>query len=231
MYYPSYSLAHRLSIVNTASMIHIKNMTLALLLSSLSIAQIDHLLAAVGDTHTIKADNTPLHEESFDTSPILEKLKSGEKAMEIEALGEWYEVYIAQSESVGWVHKSNLSLQNDDSQTAAPNQTEQPQGKLQFKVQSNKDASPGLKKINQYLLKYNARTHVLKGYVPFTKAQETQDGNLILTISDDWLQQPISRRRTSLITLYTRWKKIRNQGDTKVIAVDLAGATVLRYPR
>jgi len=101
--------------------------------------------------------------------------------------------------------------------------------KIIVKSQGNKSSS--LKEFEKYLLRYNVRTSTIKGYIPFTHAEDLGNGDLNLTVTNQWLDKSKARQKSSLITLYTRWKKANNSPDVRVHAVDPSGNQVAQYPK
>lgn len=210
-----------------------KVLPLALLLTA------GNVLAEVGDIHTVKVDNAVVREDANKGSAQVEKLGKGAEIMEMDIKGEWYEIYVASSDLSGWMHVSTLALLGQDSGgSAAPAAaSSKPAAKKKvakapkLKIKSGGKKTSGMKEFEKYLLKYNARTYVLKGYTPFTNAQEIDDGNLQVTVTNTWMEKSKARQKSSLITLYTRWKKASKNSDSKIIAVDTSGNEVLNYPK
>lgn len=193
-------------------------------------------LAEVGDIHSVKAETTILHESADKNSPQVEELSRFAEVMEMDVQGEWYEVYVASSDLSGWIHLSMLMLLGDDTdngESAAPvtlsRQSMSPTRVVKLRLKDS-EKTPAMKDFEKYLLKYNARTNVLKGYTPFTKAEPLENGNLQLVATSAWLKQSKARQKSSLITLYTKWKKAVNSADLRVIAVDSDGNEALNYP-
>jgi len=194
-------------------------------------------LAEVGDTHSVKAETAIVHESADKNSPHVEKLSRFAQVMEMDIQGEWYEVYVASSDLSGWIHSSMLMLLGADTSNgdlAAPvtlsRSSMSPTRIVKFKLKDS-DKTPAMKDFEKYLLKYNARTNVLKGYIPFTKAEPLENGNLQLIVTSAWLKKSKARQRSSLITLYTKWKKAVNNTELRVIAVDSLGNEILHYPK
>ncbi len=197
-------------------------------------------MAEVGDIHTIKVDNAVVREGANKSSPQVEKLGKGAEIMEMDIQGEWYEIYVASSDLSGWMHVSTLALLGQDGGGTAAPATETTTTKAapkkavakapRLKVKSGGNKSSGMKEFEKYMLKYNARTYVLKGYTPFTNAEQGENGDLVVTVTSTWMEKSKARQKSSLITLYTRWKKASKNSDSKVIAVDTSGNQVLNYP-
>ena len=193
-------------------------------------------LAEVGDTHTIKAEVAFVHASADKNSPQVEKLERFAQVMEMDVQGQWYEIYIASSDLSGWMHVSALAIPEADSGTSpAPEMTLSrshmaPKRIVKLKIKDSEKTS-AMKEFEKYLLKYNARTHTLNGYTPFTKVEPlVEDGNLQVTVTEQWLKQSRAKQKSSLITLYAKWKNAINNIDSKVIAVDSIENEVLSYP-
>ncbi len=145
------------------------------------------------------------------------------------------EVYVASSDLSGWIHASTLALlgaDNGSSATLASAVTTGPAHRkpAKLKVNTSSKKTPGIKDFEKYMLKDNARTSILKGYIPFTKAEPLENSDLQVTVSNMWLEKSKARQKSSLITIHTKWKKAVNNVTPKVIAVDSNGNEVLNYP-
>lgn len=206
-------------------------------------------LAEVGDIHTVKSDSVIVYEAPDEGSTKVDKLTSGAEVMEMDVQGEWYEIYVASTDVGGWLHVSSLALLGGGSPApatapevaSAPAVQAKPKPsvaapasapsspKIVMKTQGSK--SSGLKEFEKYLLKYNVRTNAIKGYIPFTHAEDLGNGDLNLTVTNQWLDKSKARQKSSLITLYTRWKKANNSPDVRVHAVDASGNQVAQYPK
>ena len=67
--------------------------------------------------------------------------------------------------------------------------------------------------------------------MPFTSAEDAGNGELKLTVTNRWLDNPRARRTTSLITIYSKWKRANNSPNVRVLAVDPSGNPIVNYPR
>ena len=218
-------------------------LALAMVLAVVSIPA----LAEVGDIHTVKVDNAIVRENPDKASTQLDKLSSGAEVMEMDVQGEWYEIYVASTDVGGWMHVSMLELLGSGAPVvekapapAAPVAKAKPVAKpapspapvsTRLSIKSSGKKTPEMKKFEKYLVKYNARTSALKGYIPFTNAQDMGDGKLHVTVTNQWLDKSNARQKSSLITLYTRWKKASKASEPKVIAIDASGNEISQYPQ
>jgi len=133
------------------------------------------------------------------------------------------------------MHLSTMKLLGSDAPEAASapvakadEASPKPEKNLQL---SGSSSTPEIKDFKKYLLKYNARTFVLKGYTPFLTATDSGEGKLVLTVTNAWLNTTKSRQKSSLIILNSRWKKASDSSDTQIIAIDESGNEVNRYPQ
>jgi len=201
-------------------------------------------LAEVGDIHTVKVDSALVREGPDKASTQIDKLSSGAEIMEMDIQGEWYEIYVASTDVGGWMHVSNIALLGGGTPApaAAPEVASAPaakaktasaaaptSAKIVVKSQGSKSAS--MKEFEKYLLRYNVRTNTIKGYIPFTNAEDMGNGELNLTVTNQWLDKSKARQKSSLITLHTRWKKANNSSDVRIHAVDPSGNKVAQYPK
>jgi hypothetical protein len=195
-------------------------------------------MAEVGDIHSVKVNNAIVREAPDKSAKQVSKLGSGAEIMEMDVQGEWYEVYVASSDLEGWMHVSTLALLGGGApvvpaatQTKTAKTASASAAPVKLAVKSSAGKSQGMKEFEKYLLKYNARTNTLKGYIPFSGAEDKGNGELQLTVTNQWLEKSIARQKSSLITLYTRWKKINASGIAKVYAVDPGGNPIISYPK
>lgn len=191
------------------------------------------VLAEIGDIHTVRLDGAVVYEQADKSSPLVEKLSTGSEVMEMDVKGEWYEIYVASSDLSGWLHVSTLALLGSGSggSVASAAVAAVTSGPAKLKVSASDQKTSGMKDFEKYLLKYNARTQALKGYTPFTGAESLEDGVLLVTVSDIWLEKSRARQKSSLITLHIKWKEAVDSGAPKVIAVDSNGNEVANYPQ
>ena len=208
-------------------------------------------IAEVGDIHTVKTDNAIVRDGPGQDSAQVDKLGNGTEIMEMAVQGDWYEIYVADTDLSGWMHVSTLEiLGGADAETAiqeaitspsesspkpAPAQAAkpvpQPSSATRISVKSDGKKSGLLKDFEKYLVKYNSRTNVLKGYVPFTGAVDSGSGELQLTVTKNWLEKSKARQKSSLITIYSRWKRANPTiPNVKVTALDQSGNQVVEYP-
>jgi len=203
--------------------------------------------AEVGDVHTINVDIAVVYEGPDKSSAEAGKLPKGTEVMEMDTQGEWFEIYDADSDVGGWMPKSNMeilgggdagSVASEAAAVAEPDKpvaSAKPVGadttSAEISLKSSGAKSPGLQKFEQYLQKYNIRTKEVKGYVPFTSAEDAGNGELKLTVTNRWLDNPRARRTTSLITIYSKWKRANNSPNVRVLAVDPSGNPIANYPR
>jgi len=185
--------------------------------------------------HTVKVNSAIVRETPEKKGKVVEKLAIGAEIMEMEVQGEWYEIYVASTDLSGWMHISTLGLLGGGGAVAAPAEKTSKKAAAKPKPQkiqiSSAEASPELKEFQKYLLKYNARTFVLKGYTPVLNAGDDGNGKLSITVTEAWLNKPNARKKSTMIILYTRWKKQNNLGESQVIAVDGEGNEIMRYPQ
>jgi hypothetical protein len=205
--------------------------------------------AEVGDIHMVKVDSAVVREAPDKAATQVDKLSGGAEVMEMDVQGEWYEVYVASTDVGGWLHVSTLDLLGGGVPTPAP-AAEQPAAaptpavaKAPTKTASAAPSSPtirmktqgtkssGMKEFEKYLLRYNVRTNTIKGYIPFASAEDMGNGQLNLTVTNQWLEKSKARQKSSLITLFTRWKKANNTNDVQINAVDASGNKVAQYPK
>ena len=192
-------------------------------------------IAEIGDMHTIKVDKAVVREGPKKSSPQIDTLGAGAEIMEMDVQGEWYEIYVASTDVSGWMHVSTMKLLGSDAETptSATVAKAKPK-KVKVKSASKQSASKqsaSMKTFQKYLLKYNARTNVLKGYVPFSGAEDVGNGELHLTVTSSWLEKSRARQKSSLITLYTKWKKAGKLTDAKVYAIGPDGDKISNYPK
>jgi hypothetical protein len=204
--------------------------------------------AEVGDIHTVKVDNAVVRDGPGEDKAQVDKLGSGSEIMEMDVQGEWYEIYVASTDLSGWMHVSSLELLGGGSADivaeeaaavpastgagdSAPKPAAKPAAPTKLAIKSSGAKSAGMKTFEKYLVKYNARTNVLKGYVPFTGAEDAGDGELHLTVTNNWLEKSKARQKSSLITLYSKWKRANpSLANVKVVALDPSGNEVVQYP-
>jgi hypothetical protein len=194
--------------------------------------------AEIGDIHTVKASSAVVRETPDKKGKKVEIISQGSEVMEMDTQGEWMEIYVASTDLSGWMHLSTMKLLGGGTPAPAPAaapaaKTEvakpEPQQKnIQISGSSN---TIEIKDFKKYLLKYNARTFVLKGYTPFLNAKDSGDGKLLLTVTDAWLNTAKARQKSSLIILNSRWKRANDNSDTQIIAIDESGNEVNRYPQ
>lgn len=195
-------------------------------------------LAEVGDIHTVKVNSAIVREAPGKSARQVDKLSAGAEIMEMGIEGKWYEIYVASTDMEGWMHVSTLALLGGGAPAvpvakAAPAKAAKtpkpPPTKVVFKSSGSK--SRAMKDFEKLLLKYNARTSSLKGYVPFSAAVDKGNGELHLTVTDQWLEKSSARQKSSLITMYTRWKSLTDAANPKVYAVDTSGNPIINYPK
>ena len=206
-------------------------------------------VAEVGDIHTVKSDNAIVRDGPGQDSPQVDKLPTGTEIMEMAVQGEWYEIYVADTDLSGWMHASTLQiLGGADAETAIEQAISSPSGEAakpaqvakvapqpaattKISVKSSGPKSSGVKEFEKYLAKYNARTNELKGYVPFSGAEDSGNGEVQLTVTKNWLEKSKARQKTSLIRIYSRWKRANpSLSKVKVVALDKSGNLVVEYP-
>ena len=201
-------------------------------------------LADVGDVHKIKTSSAIVREAPANDSKQTESLPKGSEIMEMDIQGEWYEIYVADTDLGGWVHVSDLEILGGGVSTAVSSEAAvgesaeptsyttgaaQPaSGKIILK--SATSISAGVRKFETYLTKYNSRTKSLKGFFPFAAAEDTGNGELRVTVTNKWLEKPKARQKTSLIRLYSKWKHANKSPDVTVYAVDPNGNEFTHYP-
>ena len=192
--------------------------------------------AEIGDIHTVKSSSAVVRETPDKKGIKVETISQGSEVMEMDTQGEWMEIYVASTDLSGWMHVSTMKLLGGGAPAPAATpaaktkvaKSEPKQKKIQISGSSN---TPEIKDFKKYLLKYNARTFVLKGYTPFLTAKDSGDGKLVLTVTNAWLNTAKARQKSSLIILNSRWKRTNNFSDTQIIAVDESGNEVTRYPQ
>lgn len=209
----------------------------AILLSPLNV------LAEVGDVHTVKSDSATVYEEPNRGASAIENLPKGTEIMEMDTRGDWHEIYVADTDLGGWMHKNDMQILGGGQaevvaaeaavveKTSAPASTagtDPTSAAITLKTSGAK--SDKMEKFEKYLLKYNTGTLELKGYVPFSAASEDGQGKLTLTISNKWLDKPKARQKTSLIRIYSKWKRASGAAESSVEAVDLSGNAIISYP-
>jgi len=201
------------------------------------------VLADVGDIHTIKADSAAVRDGPGDNSPKIDNLPKGSEIMEMDIQGEWYEIYVADTDLGGWVHVSELEILGGgvaqevatqasariEEAAAATTGAAQPES-AQIILKSATSISAGVRKFESYLTKYNTRTKALKGFYPFAAAEDVGNGELQVTVTNKWLEKPRARQKTSLIQLYSKWKRANQSPDVTVYAVDPNGNSFAQYP-
>ena len=192
--------------------------------------------AETGDAHTVKAESAILYESADENSPQVKELGRFAQVVEMDVQGEWYEVYVADADLSGWMLSSMLMLPDSDDGDSAPTKMTlsrtqmMPKRIVEIKI-ADTDKTPSMKEFEKYILKYSARTRVLKGYTPFTKVEPLQNGNLQVTATGAWLDQSKARQKVSLIILHTKWKEAVKNNDAKVVVVDDNENQVLNYPQ
>ena len=205
-------------------------------------------IAAVGDIHTVKVDNAIVREGPGKEANQIDKLNNGNEIMEMDVQGEWYEIYVADTDLSGWMHVSTLELlgggdaetvaaeaataAQDEPKAAAGKPVPQPAASTKIAIKSSGPLSAGVKEFEKYLLKYNARTNVLKGYVPFSGAADAGNGELQVTVTKNWLEKSKARQKSSLITIYSKWRRANPASSTvRIVALDQSGNNVVQYPK
>ena len=199
-------------------------------------------IAAVGDIHTVKVDNAIVRDGPGKEANEIEKLNNGNEIMEMDVRGEWYEIYVADTDLSGWMHVSTLQLlgggdaetvaaeaaattAKDEPKAPAGKPVPQPSASTKIAIKSSGPMSAGVKDFEKYLLKYNARTNVLKGYVPFSGATDAGNGELQVTVTKNWLEKSKARQKSSLIAIYSQWKRA-NPARNHLIQYDSEGIDI-----
>ena len=221
-------------------------MKLSRLLFSLVVFTPCIAIAAVGDIHTVKVDNAIVRDGPGKEANEIEKLNNGNEIMEMDVRGEWYEIYVADTDLSGWMHVSTLQLlgggdaetvaaeatAKDESKAPAGKPVPQSSASTKIAIKSSGPISAGVKDFEKYLLKYNARTNVLKGYVPFSGATDAGNGELQVTVTKNWLEKSKARQKSSLIAIYSQWKRANPASSTvRIVALDQSGNNVVQYPK
>jgi len=192
-------------------------------------------LAEIGDIHTVKSSSAVVWETPDNKGKKVETISQGSEVMEMDTQGEWMEIYVASTDLSGWMHLSAMKLLGSgapESASTPPPETKKAKAAPEkTKVEISSSNTPESKNFKKYLVKYNARTFVLKGYTPFLNASDGGDGKLVVTVTNAWLNTPIARQKSSLIILNSRWKKATDSSDTQIIAIDESGNEVNRYPK
>lgn len=203
-----------------------------------------HGLADVGDIHTVKVDSSVVRDGPANDATQIERFSKGKELMEMDIQGQWYEIYDADTDVGGWVNVSDLeilgggvsSAVSSEAATAKVEDTQrsttgaaQPDSP-QIILKSATSISAGVRKFETYLTKYNTRTSSLKGFIPFSAAEDVGNGDLHVTVTNEWLDKPKARQKTSLIRLYSKWKRANDSPDVKVFAVDPSGNKIINYP-
>jgi len=201
-------------------------------------------LADVGDIHTIKAASAVVRDGPAEDSSKVDSLTKGSEIMEMDIQGEWYEIYVADTDLGGWVHVSDLEIlgggvssavSTEAATATTTDETASTSGAAQpttdkIILKSATSISAGVRKFETYLTKYNSRTKKLKGYFPFSGAEDKGNGDLHVTVTNKWLNNAQARQKTSLIRLYSKWKRANKSPDVKIIAVDPSGNEIIHYP-
>ena len=203
-------------------------------------------LAEVGDVHIVKGDNAVVRDGPGDSAAQVDKLASGTEIMEMAVEGEWFEIYVADTDLTGWMKKADLELQaGGDAATVAseaastPAATAETSGPVpaapsaaaKITVTSSGEKTAALNEFEKYLVRYNARTNVLKGYIPYLGAEDRGNGELYVTVSNKWLEKSKGRQKSSIITLYTKWKRMNSNSGVRVYAQDQSGNPIVQYPK
>lgn len=200
-------------------------------------------LAEVGDVHTVKVDSATVYEEPDRGATAIENLPKGTEIMEMDTRGDWHEIYVADTDLGGWMHRNDMQiLGGGQAEVVAaeaavvekPSAPARPEGvdptSAVIALQTSGAKSEKIQKFEKYLLKYNSRTLELKGYVPFSGASDDGQGKLTLTVSNKWLDKPKARQKTSLIRVFSKWKRASGATESTVEAIDRSGNTVISYP-
>jgi hypothetical protein len=194
--------------------------------------------AEIGDIHTVKSSSAVVRETPDKKGKKVETISQGSEVMEMDTQGEWMEIYVASTDLSGWMHLSTMQLLGDGTPAPAPASTptaktkeDKPEPEQKKIVISGSSNTQEIREFKKYLVKYNARTFVLKGYTPFLNATDSGDGKLVLTVTNAWLNTTKARQRSSLIILNSRWKRTNDYSDTQIIALDESGNEVNRYPQ
>lgn len=202
-------------------------------------------LAETGDIHIVKNNDAVVRDGPGDSAAQVDKLSSGTEIMEMAAQGEWFEIYVADTDLSGWMRKSDLDLRaGGDAATVASEATEvtqdtpapsaspaAPAQTAKVVIKTTGEKTEALKEFEKYLVRYNARTNVLKGYTPYLGAEDKGNGELYVTVSNKWLEKSKGRQKSSLITLYSRWKRMNNAAAVRVYAQDQSGNPIIQYPK
>jgi hypothetical protein len=217
-----------------------KILSLVIILSPVS------AFAEVGDVHTVKVDSGSVYKEPNKDSAAIEQLSKGTEIMEMDTRGDWHEIYVADTDLGGWMQRSDLQILGGGGAqavaaeatvvetTSQPAPAAKPVGSdptsAAITLTTSGSKTPELEEFEKYLLKYNSRSLELKGFVPFAGATDAGNGQLTLTVSNKWLDKSKARQKTSLIRIYSRWKRANGSPEVTVQAVDLSGNPIISYP-
>ncbi|MDH5190622.1 MAG: SH3 domain-containing protein [Gammaproteobacteria bacterium] len=208
-------------------------------------AGISTLHAATGDVFYITGSLVNIRASATTESAIVTRISKGRKVEEVTRQSGWVKVKIIGTDKQGWVHTALLNyrmpeLSPDEKELIShgPLQRETPETKktvteklavpevVEKKMEPNVpvvSTDPFEKFINGFNL-FKDKKMVNQGASQFGEVDDKGDGVLHISVTEDWLKNPLQTRKQDLKQIFDIWYSARSKKHSAVYLMEASSS-------